>query len=158
MPPFIRPLSPRDSQEHHRAATPLELFFDLVSVIAIAAAAVGLHHAIAEAHAVQGIITFLMAFFTIWWAWMNYTWFASAYDNDDTVFRLLTILIMSGSLTMAAGIDALFKSGDLTMVVIGYVIMRIGMIALWLRAANNHPLRRATAFTYILGIGIAQVF
>ncbi|MFZ1727647.1 MAG: low temperature requirement protein A [Albidovulum sp.] len=155
---FIRPLSPRDSLERHRAATPLELFFDLVSVIAIAAAAVGLHHAIAEAHAMQGIVTFLMAFFAIWWAWMNYTWFASAYDNDDTLFRLLTILIMAGSLTMAAGIGALFKSGELTMVVIGYVIMRVGMVALWLRAANNDPERRATALTYALGIGIAQVF
>ena len=158
MPSFIRPLSPRDSLEHHRAATPLELFFDLVSVIAIAAAAVGLHHAIAEAHAVQGIITFLMAFFAIWWAWMNYTWFASAYDNDDTLFRLLTILIMAGSLTMAAGIGALFKFGDLTMVVIGYVIMRVGMVVLWLRAANNDSERRATALTYALGIGIAQIF
>jgi low temperature requirement protein LtrA len=158
MPSFMRPLPPRDALEHHRAATPLELFFDLVSVIAIAAAAMGLHHAIAEAHALQGILTFLMAFFAIWWAWMNYTWFASSYDNDDTLFRLLTILIMGGSLTMASGIDALFKSGDLTMVVIGYVIMRVGMIALWLRAAMNDPKRRATALTYAAGIAFVQVF
>ena len=155
---FTRQLSPRDPHEAHRAATPLELFFDLVSVIAIAAAAAGLHHAIAEAHAAEGIITFLMAFFAIWWAWMNYTWFASAYDNDDTLYRLLTILIMAGSLTMAAGIGALFKSGDLTMVVTGYVIMRLGMIALWLRAANNDPGRRSTALSYAVGIAIAQVF
>ncbi len=155
---FIPPLFPRDSGEHHRAATPLELFFDLVSVIAIAAAAAGLHHSIAEAHALQGLVTFLMAFFAIWWAWMNYTWFASAYDNDDTLFRLLTILIMGGSLTMAAGIDTLFKSGDLTMLVIGYVIMRVGMIALWLRAANGDPERRATAVSYATGIGLVQVF
>ena len=155
---FTRQLSPRDPHEAHRAATPLELFFDLVSVIAIAAAAAGLHHAIAEAHAAEGIITFLMAFFAIWWAWMNYTWFASAYDNDDTLYRLLTILIMAGSLAMAAGIGALFKSGDLTMVVTGYVIMRLGMIALWLRAANNDPDRRSTALSYAAGIGIAQIF
>lgn len=153
-----RQLSPRDPHEAHRAATPLELFFDLVSVIAIAAAAAGLHHAIAEAHTVEGIITFVMAFFAIWWAWMNYTWFASAYDNDDTLYRLLTIVIMAGSLTMAAGIGALFKSGDLTMVVAGYVIMRLGMIALWLRAANNDPERRSAALSYAAGIGIAQIF
>ncbi len=156
--PVIQPLKPRDSQEHSRTATPLELFFDLVSVIAIAAAAAGLHHSIIEAHALQGIITFVMAFFAIWWAWMNYTWFASAYDNDDTLFRLLTILIMSGSLTMAAGIGPLFKSFDLKLVVIGYVIMRLGMIALWLRAAKNDPDRRSTALTYAGGIGIVQVF
>ena len=124
----------------------------------IAAAAAGLHHSIIEAHAAQGIITFVMAFFAIWWAWMNYTWFASAYDNDDTLFRLLTILIMSGSLTMAAGIGPLFKSFDLKLVVIGYVIMRMGMIALWLRAAKNDPERRSTALTYAAGIGIVQLF
>lgn len=156
--PVIHPLKPRDSQEHSRTATPLELFFDLVSVIAIAAAAAGLHHSIIEAHALQGIITFVMAFFAIWWAWMNYTWFASAYDNDDTLFRLLTILIMSGSLTMAAGIGPLFKSFDLKLVVIGYVIMRLGMIALWLRAAKNDPDRRSTALTYAAGIFIVQLF
>ncbi|WP_018690418.1 low temperature requirement protein A [Ahrensia kielensis] len=155
---FYRPLSPRSPEETHRAATPLELLFDLVSVIAIAAAALGLHHAIAEAHAVQGIITFLMAFFAIWWAWMNYTWFASAYDNDDALFRLLTMLIMGGSLFMAAGISPLFKSGDLTMVILGYIIMRVGMIALWLRAAVSDPDHRSTAMTYAIGIGLVQVF
>lgn len=155
---FYRPLSPRSPDEVHRAATPLELLFDLVSVIAIAAAALGLHHAIAEAHAVQGIITFLMAFFAIWWAWMNYTWFASAYDNDDALFRLLTMLIMGGSLFMAAGIGPLFKSGDLTMVILGYIIMRVGMIALWLRAAVSDPDHRSTAMTYAIGIGLVQVF
>ena len=45
-----------------------------------------------------------MAFFAIWWAWMNYTWFASAYDNDDVGFRLLTFVIMSGALLLAAGV------------------------------------------------------
>ena len=154
---FTRPLSPRKSSEQHRAATPLELFFDLVSVIAIAAAAEGLHHSIVETHTLQGTLTFIMAFFAIWWAWMNYTWFASAYDNDDTLFRLLTILIMSGSLTMAAGISSLFKSGDLTLMVIGYVIMRLGMIALWLRAANSDPSNRSTAIAYAIGIGFAQL-
>ena len=99
----LKGLVRRDSNEVHRAATPLELLFDLVSVIAIATAAAGLHHAIAEAHIADGVIKFACAFFAIWWAWMNYTWFASAYDNDDTLFRVLTMVIMSGSLTMAAG-------------------------------------------------------
>ena len=93
-------MTPRDMHEPHRAATPLELLFDLVSVIAIAAAAAGLHHAIAEAHVLDGLLKFCAAFFGIWWAWMNYTWFASAYDNDDTPYRLLTLLIMAGSLTI----------------------------------------------------------
>ena len=47
-------MTARSPHEHHRAATPLELFFDLVFVVAIAQAASGLHHAIGDAHAMQG--------------------------------------------------------------------------------------------------------
>lgn len=155
---FVRPIVARDPHEPERTATPLELLFDLVSVIAIAAAAAGLHHAIADHHAVQGAIYYAMAFFAIWWAWMNYTWFASAYDNDDTLYRLLTMLIMAGSLTMASGIAAMFRSLDLTLVVIGYVVMRIGMVALWLRAARHDVERRSTAIKYAVGIALVQIY
>ena len=83
----IRAMPPRDVHEHHRASTPLELLFDLVAVIAIAAAAGELHHAVAHGHALEGAGKFVLAFFAIWWAWMNFSWFASAYDNDDAIFR-----------------------------------------------------------------------
>ncbi|WP_230586400.1 low temperature requirement protein A [Gallibacterium anatis] len=45
-----KPMVARDHQQHHRVATPLELYFDLVFVIAIAATASGLHHALAAHH------------------------------------------------------------------------------------------------------------
>lgn len=154
----IRPMRARDPAEGRRAATPLELLFDLVSVIAIAFAATGLHHAIAEGHAAEGVVRFLMAFFAIWWAWMNFTWFASAYDNDDAVFRLLTMAIMAGALCMAVGIKALFATLDLDLVIAGYVAMRAAMIALWLRAAAHDPARRGAALRYALGIAVAQVW
>jgi low temperature requirement protein LtrA len=47
---FLAPLARRDRHEPSRVATPLEVFFDLVTVIAVAAAAAGLHHALAEGH------------------------------------------------------------------------------------------------------------
>jgi low temperature requirement protein LtrA len=148
----------RDVHQPHRVATSLELLFDLVTVIAVASAAAGLHHAIAGGHATDGVVRFAMAFFGIWWAWMNYTWFASAYDNDDVLFRLLTLAIMGGALAIASGIELFFKSLDLTMVVTGYVIMRVGMVVLWLRAARGDPARRTTALTYALGIALVQVY
>ena len=156
--PAIRAMKPRDTQQAHRAATPLELLFDLVTVIAVASAAAGLHHAIASGHALDGVIRFAMAFFGIWWAWMNYTWFASAYDNDDALFRLLTLIIMGGALVIASGIGPFFKSLDLTTVVIGYIVMRIGMVVLWLRAARDDPERRGTALTYACGIALVQLY
>ena len=154
----LLPMSPRNAEEEHRAATPLELLFDLVSVIAIASAAAGLHHAIAEAHYADGIVKFVASFFAIWWAWMNYTWFASAYDNDDALYRILTMIIMAGALTMAAGISLFFQSTDISLIVIGFVIMRFAMAALWLRAAKHDPERRSTALWYAFGILLVQVY
>ncbi|MBU1437905.1 MAG: low temperature requirement protein A [Gammaproteobacteria bacterium] len=154
----VRAMPPRATDETHRAATPLELLFDLVAVIAIAAAAAELHHAVAHAHFFEGISKFVLAFFAIWWAWMNFSWFASAYDNDDVLFRLLTMLVMAGSLTMAAGISPFFRDGQLNLIVIGFVIMRIGMVLFWLRAARHHPELKRTTLTYAAGIFLVQLY
>ena len=48
--PFYRPMRPRRRDEPHRSATPLELFFDLCFVVAVAQAASSLHHDVAEGH------------------------------------------------------------------------------------------------------------
>jgi low temperature requirement protein LtrA len=71
-------MTARSPHEAHRAATPLELLFDLVFVFAIAQAASGLHHATTAAHILEGLIGYLMVFFAIWWAWMNFTWLRAA--------------------------------------------------------------------------------
>ncbi|MDE8653010.1 low temperature requirement protein A [Novosphingobium album (ex Liu et al. 2023)] len=148
----------RDPHEEHRASTPLELLFDLVIVIAIASAAAGLHHAVAGNHAGQGVLTFALAFFATWWAWVNFTWFASAYDNDGPVYRLITCWIMGGALVLAAGIPAMFEGIDLSLVIIGYIVMRIGMVAFWLITARSDPPHRKTAMAYAAGIALAQVY
>ncbi len=153
-----RPMNGRDADEAHRAATPLELLFDLVSVIAIASAAAGLHHAVAHNHIGHGVPLYLAAFFMIWWAWMNYTWFASAYDNDDPPFRLLTLVSMAGALTIAAGIPAFNDSTDLRAILAGFIVMRIAMVALWLRAASADAAGRRTAVFYAVGIFLVQVY
>ena len=156
-PPFIRPMPGRNPADHHRAATPLELFFDLISVIAIAAAASGLHHAIAENHVGDGIIKFVVAFWSIWWAWMNFTWFASAYDNDDAPYRIATLIMMVGALIMAAGIPEVFKTFDWTLGLVGYIVMRLSLCWLWFRAARHDPERRLTALRYGWGVALCQV-
>ena len=152
---LVRPLSPRDPQESHRTATPLELFADLCYVVAVAQAALTLHHEIVEGHPADGLLYFAMAFFAIWWAWLNFAWFNSAYDPDDTVHRLLTLLQIFGSLVLAAGVPRFFEQ-DFRLGVIGYVIMRIGLVLMWLRAASGDPERRATALRYVVGLLTVQ--
>ena len=154
--PLRRPVVARDTSERHRVSTPLELLFDLVFVVAIASNAAELHHGLAEAH-YGTVVGYSMTWFAIWWAWLNYTWFASAYDNDDVVFRLLTFVIMIGALFLAAGVPDIFEDGQSVAVVLGYAIMRFAMVGLWLRAAAGHPERRETALWYAGGITVVQV-
>ena len=149
--------SARNRDEIHRAATPLELMFDLASVIAIAAAAHGLAHALEAAHVVQGVIGFVCSFFMIGLAWMNYTWFASAYDDDSTSFRALTMFIMFGALTLAAGIGAVFEHQRIWLALFGFIIMRLGMAIFWLGAARADPEHRKTALRYACGIAAMQI-
>jgi len=153
---LVRPLSPRDPHEAHRVASPLELFTDLCYVVAIAQAALTLEHEIAKGHVGNGLVWFAASFFAIFWAWLNFVWFNSAYDPDDTVNRLLTLLQVFGSLVLAAGVPDIFEH-DFTLGVVGYVIMRVGLVLMWLRAAAGHPDRRATAMRYAGGLVAVQV-
>jgi len=154
------PMAARDPSEEHRAATPLELFFDLCFVVAIALAASNLHHQIVENHIADGVLTFLLVFFGIWWAWMNFTWFASAFDIDDGVYRLTTFVQMSGALVMAAGVPRIFESSDSSswaVALAGYVVMRLAMVTQWLRAAQMDEATRPGALRYAIGIFVLQV-
>lgn len=151
-------LAARDKGESHRAATTLELMFDLASVIAIASAAAGLHHGIVEGHAAESLPGFLFAFFMIWWSWMNYTWFASAYDDGSAGFRILSLVTMFGALTIAAGIPAVFAGRPILLALLGFVIMRLAMALFWLGAAKGDPARRKTALCYAAGIASMQVY
>jgi low temperature requirement protein LtrA len=155
--PLRRPMGPRDRGEPHRSATPLELLFDLCFVVAVAQVADRLHHALIEGHIADGVVSYGSVFFAIWWAWMNFTWFASAYDTDDVAYRLLTLLQIGGVLLLAAGVPDGFDRQDFTVVTLGYVLMRVAMVTQWLRVAHDHPAGRATALRYAAGIAAVQL-
>ncbi|MCZ9352841.1 low temperature requirement protein A [Streptomyces mutabilis] len=74
----LRRLTARGRDETHRGVSSLELFFDLCFIVAITQAGAQLVHAMVEGDTGEGILNYLMIFFAIWWAWMNFTWFASA--------------------------------------------------------------------------------
>ncbi|NUT54296.1 MAG: low temperature requirement protein A, partial [Saccharothrix sp.] len=122
----------RPIEELNRVSTRLELLFDLTFVVAVAGAVGQLAHAIEAGHAWSGAVAFLQVFFAIWWAWMNFTWFASSYDTDDVA------------------------EGDLRTVTLGYLVMRAALVAQWVRAAVEDPASRRTASRYAAGISVAQ--
>jgi low temperature requirement protein LtrA len=150
-------MSGRDPGQAHRASTPLELLFDLTFVVAVARAGIELRDALAQGHAGHALAGYAVVFFGLWWAWMNFTWFASAYDTDDVPYRLLTLLQMAGVLVFAAGIPAAFEHFDFVTTVAGYVIMRLALVAQWLRAARGHPEGRAGTLRYAAGVTVVQL-
>ncbi|MGW1787836.1 low temperature requirement protein A [Streptomyces tubercidicus] len=147
----------RNPGEPHRTATSLELFFDLCFVVAVAQASTSLREALTEGDYVGGALRFALVFFTIWWAWMNFTWFASAYDPDDVTYRLTVLVQITGSLVLAAGVRRAFVDGDLHIITLGYVVLRTTLAALWLRAALSDPARRRTTLRFATGVMLCQL-
>jgi len=153
----------RNPDEAHRAATPLELLFDLVFVVAFSQIGAQAAHYLELGHVSTALIGLAFSTFAVTWAWINYSWLASAYDTDDAFFRVATLVIMVGVLIVALGVPNVFHSVgeghifDNTAMVAGYVVMRIATIALWIRAARHDEKRRKTCIAYIVNVSIAQV-
>ncbi|MFD0552141.1 low temperature requirement protein A [Streptomyces rectiviolaceus] len=157
-PATLRPLRARGREEAHRAATPLELFFDLCFVVAVAQAGAELVHAVAEGHAGEGVLNYAMVFFALFWAWVNFSWFASAYDNDDVLYRVVTLVQIAGVLVFAAGVSKGFEEHDFLLIWLGYLIMRVALTTQWLRVAKSATgAERITALRYAAGVLICQI-
>ena len=155
----------RDPHESGRVATSLELLFDLTFVVAFGVAGNETAHLLAEGHVGAALAGFSFAMFAVIWAWINFTWFASAFDTDDWIYRATTLIQMVGVIILALGLPPMFASIDRGatldngVMVLGYVVMRVAMVAQWLRAARQcaDPERRRACLTYAAAILIAQI-
>jgi low temperature requirement protein LtrA len=158
-----RPMRGRDTEEAYRVSTPLELLFDLTFATSFSFAASQLASALAGGQYAAAWLGFGFASAAICWAWSNFSWFSSAYDTDDWIFRVVTMVQMIGVLVLAIGLPRMFASVergehlDNSIIVLGYVIMRVALVFQWLRAANQDPARRRACLTYAIATSIAQV-
>jgi low temperature requirement protein LtrA len=109
------------------------------------------------------VLGFAVASFCICWAWINFSWFASAYGTDDWIFWIATIAQTIGVLILGIGVPQMFASieqgGHLenSVMVLGYIIMRVALVFQWLRAARQDGVRRRACLTYALLVSLAQV-
>lgn len=159
----LRRMVGRDPREGHRGATPLELLFDLTLVVAFAQAGNETAHLIAEGHISAAFLAFAFVMFAVCWAWINFSWFASAFDTDDWFYRVTTMVQMVGVLVLALGIPDVFDSidhgepVDNTVVVAGYIVMRVAMLAQWIRVAVQDPAHARVALGYVVTISVSQI-
>lgn len=159
----VRPMTGRDPGERGRATTPLELLYDLTYVVAFAAASDQLAEQLARGDVWPALGAYVFAAWAVSWAWLNFTWFSSAYGNDDVLLRLATIVQMVGVIVLTYGLPVSFEaaahgeSPNNLLLVIGYIVMRVPLIVLWARAARQDPDHRSIALSYVVVISVAQV-
>ena len=140
-PPRIRTL---DDPDGERRATWLELFFDLVFVVAVAQLSV----ALTDDMTVEGFLIFCGLFVPVWWAWVGYTFYADRFDTDDVVHRVLMLMGMFAVGALASVIpDA--AQGDTKQFAVAYVAVRAFVIALNARAWLHLPAARPLLNAYL---------
>lgn len=159
----LRPMTGRDPDQQHRPATQLELLYDLVFVISFGVAGNEFAQLIAQGYWQDGLLAFAFGMFAVIWAWINFSWFASAYDTDDWLYRILVTVQMVGVVILALGLPAMFASihadgpVNATAMVVGYVIVRVPLFVLWLRAARHSAGATFAPNTYAGTILVAQI-
>ena len=140
-PPRLRTLEDAGDERH---ATWLELFFDLVFVVAIAQLADGL----AEDPSLRGFLIFAGLFVAVWWAWVGYTFYADRFDTDDPPHRVLMIAGMFAVAVLASVIPDAFH-GETASFALAYAGVRAIVVALNARAWWHLPAARPLLNVYI---------
>ena len=108
----------RDEEQH---ASNLELFYDLVFVLAVTQ----ISHLLLGELNWHGAARSLLVLLVVWWAWNYTTWVTNSLDPDAIVVRLLVLAIMFGSLVMAVAIPGAFGSRALLFAG-AYVAIQVG--------------------------------
>jgi low temperature requirement protein LtrA len=115
-----------------RRATWLELFFDLVFVVTIAALAVFLHDHLT----LSGFLGFSLLLVPVGWAWMSFAYYADQFDTDDTLFRVVMLVAMLASGALAVNVGGPLEGSSIGFVVAN-VLLRVLLIGLYAWALRN---------------------
>jgi low temperature requirement protein LtrA len=131
-----------------RHASWLELFFDLVFVLALLGVT-GRLGTRASPSAVQiGVAIGLFMLFQ--WSWLGQAFHDTRYDPDDTPHRLLTLTAILGAGAMAVGVEHVPAR---LLLPVGYLIVRGCLLVMYLRVRAAVPASRDLVHAYLIGFG-----
>ncbi|MFY1674101.1 low temperature requirement protein A [Plantactinospora sp. WMMB334] len=136
---------PGDEPRH---ATWLELFFDLIFVLALAAVQDRLTDAVPD---VDEILRTAGLFMIVWWAWLGQAFYDTRFDPDDLRHRLTVLVGMVGAGMMTVGAR---DAPDSLLLPIGYLVVRGMLLALYLRVRAISPTTRHLTTVYLTGFGV----
>jgi low temperature requirement protein LtrA len=142
----------RIGEEGDRHATWLELFFDLVFVVAIAALAGYLHDNLTPG----GFLGFLLLFAPVGWVWMSFAYYADQFDTDDALFRIAMLAAMLGSAVLAVNVGGALGP-DPAGFVLANVALRALLVGLYAWAWRGAPAARPISVRYATGFSVGSV-
>ena len=123
-----RPPAVYTEADEIRHATWMELFFDLVFVVAIAELGRHLHDNLAT----TGLVNFAWVFLLVWWVWLAYNYYADLFDTEDAVSRGAFVVVMFLVIFLSQTVDGVFHGESLPFAV-GLVALRGILALLYLR-------------------------
>jgi low temperature requirement protein LtrA len=141
----------------HRRATWLELFFDLIFVVALSDAG----EILGETHdghiAPEQFLHFVLVFLPLWWIWAGHTIYANRFDTDSRQHRLSTLLIMFLLIVISAQILGARNHDDYAWAVACYCGARLIIAAMYFvsKRKHNDPGGFATQVGTVFSIGAA---
>jgi len=150
-PPALRTPSPGEHDERH--ASWLELFFDLVFVVAIAELA----QELARDHSLAGFAIFAGLFLPVFIAWQGFTFYADRFDTDDVLFRAVMLAAMLAVAALAVQIPDVADGHHDAGFVVAYVTLRSLLVGLYLRAWPHAPEARPLIARYASGYTLSIV-
>jgi low temperature requirement protein LtrA len=122
--------------------TPLELFFDLVFVLALTQCTA----LMADQPTWEGLAKGMLVLAVMWWAWVGYAWLTSVIEPEEGAVRLVMFAAMAGLLIVALCVPGAFT--DEALLFAGaYGVVRIAHLALFFLACRDDPLLRRAVFT-----------
>ncbi|SRR6266568_181738 len=147
VPPRLRTAADEAEPRH---ASWLELFFDLVFVVAITE----LSRQLVADHSVDGFLRFAALFFPVYVAWQGYMAYADRFDTDDLLFRAAYFAAMLAIAAMAVLIGDVARGRDSAQFAVAYVCLRSFMLVLYLRAGRAVPDARPLIRFYGTGYAV----
>jgi low temperature requirement protein LtrA len=133
--------------------TPLELFFDLVYVLALTQCTA----LMANQPTWEGLAKGLLVLGVMWWSWVGYAWLTSAVNPEEGSVRLLMLAAMAAFLVVALCVPGAF-SDEALLFACAYGIVRYAQVGLLLLAARDDPgLRHSStglAVSTTIGVGL----
>ncbi|MBW4688029.1 MAG: low temperature requirement protein A [Komarekiella atlantica HA4396-MV6] len=152
---FLQPPRLRigENSEEERRATWLELFYDLVFVVAVSQLA----HNLTEDISLSGLFGFVALFIPVWWSWIGTTFYANRFDSDDIIHRLLVGLHMLTAAAMAINIHHGLGESSAGFA-LSYALGRVVLIVEYIRAGMHIPSARPLTTRYATGFAIAAFF